>query len=235
MALLSCRNLVLSYENHVVCSGITFDVNSGDYLCIVGENGSGKSTLVKALLALKPLNGGEIILGDGLKRREIGYLPQQSNAMRDFPASVKEVVISGCLNSRGLRPFYSAKENDIAENNMKRLDILDLAKKSYRELSGGQQQRVLLARALCATSRLLLLDEPVSGLDPLVTAEMYRLIKSINEDGITVIMVSHDIRCAVRDASHILHLNNVPLFCGRTSDYIQSEVGRRFIGGDCNV
>jgi len=235
MALISCRDLVLSYENHVVCSELCFDVNPGDYLCIVGENGSGKSTLIKALLSLKPINGGEIVFGDGLKRTEIGYLPQQSNAMRDFPASVKEVVISGCLNSRGLRPFYSLKEHELAEKNMKRLDISELAKRSYRELSGGQQQRVLLARALCATSRMLLLDEPVSGLDPLVTAEMYRLIKSINDDGITIIMVSHDIHSAARDASHILHLNNVPLFFGKTEDYVTSEVGRRFLGGSLNV
>nr|MBQ4318444.1 ABC transporter ATP-binding protein [Clostridia bacterium] len=235
MALISCRDLVLSYENHVVCSELSFDVNSGDYLCIVGENGSGKSTLIKALLALKQINGGSITFGDGLKRTEIGYLPQQSNAMKDFPASVREVVVSGCLNSRGLRPFYSRKETELAEENMRRLDILDLKKKSYRELSGGQQQRVLLARALCATSKLLLLDEPVSGLDPLVTAEMYKIIEKLNSDGITIIMVSHDIFSSVRYASHILHLNNKPMFFGTTEDYAKSEIGQRFLGGERNV
>jgi len=232
MALISCRDLVLSYENHVVCSELSFDVNSGDYLCIVGENGSGKSTLIKALLSLKQINGGSITFGDGLKRTEIGYLPQQSNAMKDFPASVHEVVISGCLNSRGLKPFYSKREKALAEENMRRLDIIDLKKKSYRELSGGQQQRVLLARALCATSKLLLLDEPVSGLDPLVTAEMYRIIKALSDDGITVIMVSHDIFSAVKYSTHILHLNNKPMFFGLTSEYAESEIGKRFLGGE---
>ena len=235
MALISCRDLVLSYENNVVCSELSFDVNTGDYLCIVGENGSGKSTLIKALLSLKQINGGSVTFGDGLKRTEIGYLPQQSNAMKDFPASVGEVVISGCLNSRGMMPFYSKRERIISEENMHRLEIFDLRKKSYRELSGGQQQRVLLARALCATSKLLLLDEPVSGLDPLVTGEMYRIIKRLSDDGITIIMVSHDIKSAVKYSSHILHLNHKPMFFGTTSDYVASDVGRLFLGGERNV
>ncbi len=235
MALISCRELILSYDSHVVCSDLSFEVNAGDYLCIVGENGSGKSTLVKALLSLKHINGGSVEFGDGLRRNEVGYLPQQSDAMRDFPASVREVVMSGCLNSRGILPFYSKSDVSRAEEHMKRLDIYGIRNKSYRELSGGQQQRVLLARALCATSKILLLDEPVSGLDPIVTAEMYRLISQINADGITVVMVSHDIAASVKYASHILHLAHRPLFFGSTADYVKSEVGMRFIGGESNA
>ncbi len=204
MALIKTENLTLSYENMTVIKDLSFEVNSGDYLCIVGENGSGKSTLVKALLSLKKPVDGSITFGDGLLQREIGYLPQQTNAQRDFPASVSEVVISGCLNSRGIRPFYSSRERKIAAENMERLGITDLKKRSYRELSGGQQQRVLLARALCATKKLLLLDEPVSGLDPMVTAELYEFISRINKTGVTVIMVTHDMTAALKYASHIL-------------------------------
>ena len=178
--LIKVENLTLSYENMTVVKDLSFTVESGDYLCIVGENGSGKSTLVKSLLSLKKPVGGEITFGGGLRRNEIGYLPQQTGAQHDFPASVGEVVISGCLNSMGFRPFYTDRERKKAAENMERLSISDLKKRSFRELSGGQQQRVLLARALCATSKLLLLDEPVSGLDPMVTAEMYELSRDGN-------------------------------------------------------
>ena len=197
MAQLSCVNLTLGYEGKSILSGINFEVNAGDYLCILGENGSGKSTLMKTLLGLHSPMGGTIKTSDGLNIREIGYLPQQTVVQRDFPASVREIVISGCQGKCGIRPFYNKAEKALAENNMKRLGIENLAKRCYRELSGGQQQRVLLARALCATGKMLLLDEPVSGLDPKVTADMYDLIKKLNNDGITVIMISHDIRAAV--------------------------------------
>lgn len=230
MALITCQNVSLSYESNIVLSELSFTVNSGDYLCIVGENGSGKSTLIKALLSLKSIGKGSVLMSDGLLQTEIGYLPQQTNAQKDFPASVWEVVLSGCLNNRGLRPFYSVNEKEKARSNMKKLGVLDLERQSYRELSGGQQQRVLLARALCATKKLVLLDEPVSGLDPMVTNELYQLIKEINSEGITVIMVSHDVVSAVKYASHILHLQNKPLFFGATSDYIKSEAGKRFLG-----
>jgi zinc transport system ATP-binding protein len=232
MALISCENVSLSYENNIVLRDLSFSVDSGDYLCVVGENGSGKSTLIKALLSLKNISAGRISFGDGLRRNEIGYLPQQTGAQRDFPAGVYEVVLSGCLNGRGMSPFYTKAEKMRALENMERLDILPLKKRCYRELSGGQQQRVLLARALCATRKLLLLDEPVSGLDPVVTAEMYELIKGINRSGITVIMVSHDIESACRYASHILHLQGRPLFFGKTGDYVASDAGRRFLGGE---
>jgi len=231
MALLECRDVSLSYENHLVLSDLSFAVNAGDYLCIVGENGSGKSTLVKALLSLKAPAKGEIVMDEGLLQKEIGYLPQQTDLQKDFPASVWEVVLSGCLNSRGNRPFYATAEKETARGNLQKLGIADLKSRSYRELSGGQQQRVLLARALCATTKLILLDEPVAGLDPVVTGEFYGLIRRINGEGITVIMVSHDVESAVKYASHILHLHNKPLFFGSTADYLQSGAGRQFLGG----
>ncbi len=229
MALLTCRNVALGYEGAKVVEGLSFAVEPGDYLCIVGENGSGKSTLMKTILRLKAPLDGQILTGDGLKQTEIGYLPQQTVVQKDFPASVREIVRSGCLSRCGLRPFYAREEKQLAEENMEKMGITALAKRCYRELSGGQQQRVLLARALCATRKLLLLDEPVAGLDPKVTADMYALIRRLNrEDGITVIMISHDIAAAVRYASHILHIGHKPLFFGTVDGYLDSPVGKVF-------
>lgn len=230
MAILTCRDLTLGYEGKKVVEGLTFTVESGEYLCIVGENGSGKSTLMKTILRLKAPLSGQISTGDGLKQTEIGYLPQQTVVQKDFPASVREIVLSGCLNRCGFRPYYSREEKALAEMNMGKMGIASLAKRCYRELSGGQQQRVLLARALCATRKLLLLDEPVAGLDPKVTAEMYALIEKLNHDeGITVIMISHDIAAATRYASHILHISSKPLFYGTTADYLQTPIGKAFV------
>ncbi len=232
MPQLTCKNLTLGYDGNVIVEDLNFDVNAGDYLCIVGENGSGKSTLMRTILKLKAPISGRILTGDGLKQNEIGYLPQQTAVQKDFPASVYEIVLSGCLNKCGLRPFYSKKEKELAMENMEKMGIADLSKHCYRELSGGQQQRVLLARALCATTKMLLLDEPVSGLDPKVTAEMYELIAKLNrEDGITVIMISHDIGAAVKYASHILHICHKPLFYGKTADYLSSNVHCLFTEG----
>ncbi|MPM47295.1 Zinc import ATP-binding protein ZnuC [bioreactor metagenome] len=232
MALLTIENASLGYDGAVVAQGLSFTVHQGDYLCIVGENGSGKSTLVRALLGLHPLLSGTVSRGEDLKAGEIGYLPQQTQAQKDFPASVEEIVLSGCLNRCGLRPFYSGQERRLARQNMERLGISQLARACYRELSGGQQQRVLLARALCAARSLLLLDEPSAGLDPMVSAQMYALIEEINRrDGITVLMVSHDLACAVKYASHILHLRHGQAFFGPVEEYRQSAVGRAFLAG----
>lgn len=231
MALISCENISLAYEGKTIVSDINFKVNKGDYLCIAGENGSGKTTLMKALLGLKKPASGKIIFGDGLTKKDIGYLPQQTEIQRDFPASVKEIVMSGCVGKSGLRPFYSKTEKMTAEKNMEILGIKELSKKCYRELSGGQQQRVLLARALCATEKLLILDEPVAGLDPVVTGEMYSLIDTLNKKHeITVIMVSHDISETLKYASHVLHIGNTPLFYGTSEDYLKSPVCRTFTG-----
>ena len=228
MALLTVQDLSLGYGSRTIAEGLCFAVNAGDYLCIVGENGSGKTTLMKTLLRLQEPMGGQILNGDGLRRNEIGYLPQQTIVQKDFPATVREIVLSGCQGRCGRRPFYGKKEKRLAEENMERMGISALAGRCYRELSGGQQQRVLLARALCATKKVLLLDEPVSGLDPKVTAEMYSLIRALNGDGITIIMISHDIAAAVRYASHILHLGQT-VFYGTRKEYLESEAGRLFL------
>jgi zinc transport system ATP-binding protein len=232
MALITCQNASFGYEGNVAVSGLNFKVRSGDYLCIVGENGSGKSTLIKGLLRLIQPLGGKVMMGDGLKANEIGYLPQQTAAQKDFPASVYEVVLSGRLSARGFRPFYTSRDKKTALENCKRLGIENLQHRCYRELSGGQQQRVLLARALCATRKLLLLDEPVAGLDPMVTEDLYRMIDEINkETGLTIMMVSHDIRSAVKYSNHILHLRGTQVFYGKTADYLASEIGKEFLGG----
>lgn len=228
MAQLTCENVSLGYDNKTILSNLSFSVNSGDYLCIVGENGSGKSTLMRTMLGLQKPMSGEISLGDGLKKCEIGYLPQQTDVQKNFPASVKEIVLSGCQARAGLRPFYNNQEKEMAANAMKKMRIEEFSKRCYRELSGGQQQRVLLARALCATQKILLLDEPVSGLDPRVTAEMYELISGLNKEGITIIMISHDIDVAISEASHILHICDKPFF-GTKEEYLKSELGSKFI------
>ena len=235
MAQLICQDLCVGYDGKAVLQDLSFAVFSGDYLCIVGENGSGKSTLMKTILGLQQPVRGRILTLDGLRKNEIGYLPQQTQGQKDFPASVREIVLSGCQGRCGSRPFYNKEEKQLAADAMEKMQIAQLAKRCYRELSGGQQQRVLLARALCATRKMLLLDEPVSGLDPKATAEMYALIEKLNrEDGITVIMISHDIAAAVKYASHILHIGDA-VFFGTKTEYLQSPQGRLFAaekGGD---
>lgn len=228
MALLTVRNLSLGYDSHIIAENLNFSVNKGDYLCIVGENGSGKTTLMKTLLNLREPVRGQILFGDGLKKNEIGYLPQQTAVQKDFPASVREIVLSGCQGRCGLRPFYNREEKRLSEENMARMGISELANRCYRELSGGQQQRVLLARALCATRKALLLDEPASGLDPKVTAEMYGLIAGLNREGITIIMITHDIAAAVRYTTHILHIG-AAVFCGTRDEYLESDIGKLFM------
>lgn len=228
MALIEAKDLSLGYDSQVLAAGLSFKVEPGDYLCIVGENGSGKSTLVKTLLGLVEPLSGEVSFGDGLRKNEIGYLPQQTAVQRDFPASVREIVLSGRQGRAGFRPFYGAEDRRTASEAMRRMGIEALSEKSYRDLSGGQQQRVLLARALCATRRLLLLDEPVSGLDPLAAREMYGLIGELSESGISVVMVSHDIASAVRRASHVLHMGEY-VFFGTRAEYAASSAGRFFM------
>lgn len=224
-----CRNAALGYEGSVVVEELDFTVREGDYLCILGENGSGKSTLIKTLLGLRSVMSGSIEWVGGFSSRDIGYLPQQTPVQRDFPASVREIVLSGCLSKLGWRPFFRAEEKKLAADNMARFGITDLADSCYRDLSGGQQQRVLLARALCATSKMLLLDEPVTGLDPRAQIELYELIARLNSDGISIIMVSHDIS-AIKYATNILHIGSRrQLFFGAREDYVTSKAGRSFL------
>ena len=233
MAQLICHHLSVGYDSKAVLTDLNFEVNEQDYLCIVGENGAGKSTLMKTILGLQKPVEGRIMVGDGLAQNEIGYLPQKNEEQKGFPASVYEVVLSGRLNGRGWKPFYRKEDKEAAAEKMEMLGITDLARQCFRDLSGGQQQRALLARALCATKSLLLLDEPVTGLDPIVTGEFYDLIRKINqESNIAVVMVSHDIETAVENASHILHLQETVRFFGTAEDYRKSRIGKKFLGGE---
>lgn len=222
MKLIECKDLCMKYEGITAFDGLTFSVDEGDFLCIVGENGSGKSTLIKGLLGLKKHSGGTIEFS-GVKPKEIGYLPQQTAAQKDFPATVWEVVLSGCLNRNSYFPFYTKENKERAKTEIGRMKIEGIVNKSYRDLSGGQQQRVLLARALCATEKLLLLDEPVSGLDPIVTSEMYEVIHELNHSGVTVIMVTHDIHNAVHYGNMILNMSRNDYFFGTSDDYIKTD------------
>ncbi len=229
MRLIHCENVSLAYEGKTVVENLCMEVHAGDYLCIVGENGSGKTTLMRALLGLKKSAGGSITFENGITHRDIGYMPQQAAAKEDFPATVLEVVRSG-LRGSTWRPFFTAAEKARLQKALALLEIEDITGCAFRELSGGQQQRVLLARAMCATEKLLLLDEPVAGLDPTMTKQLYALIQKLHKNGITVIMISHDIPAAAQYATHILHLQHEPLFFGTAAAYVGSDAGKRFLG-----
>ena len=233
MKLIECKKLSIGYGNKVVCKNINFVVNKGEYLCLIGENGSGKSTLLKTILGLNKAVSGKIIFDKDFSSKTIGYLPQQSDMQKDFPATVMEVVMSGFLGKIGFRPFYKREEKMKAEKIMEELDIKDLAKKSYKELSGGQQQRVLLARALCATDELLVMDEPVNGLDARAIKKFYALIKKLNvENGLTIIMVSHNIDKVIDYASNIVYLRDEMAFAGTKEDFLSSDYAKYFKLGD---
>lgn len=224
MELIRFENLSLRYGNRVLFKDLNFSIYEGDYFCIAGENGSGKTTLMNAILGMKEPAEGKITISNDIKTG-IGYLPQQKSLQKDFPASVYEVVISGFQKKRGFRPFYNNKEKEIADKNMKRLGILDIKKQCFSELSGGQQQRVLISRALCATDKIILLDEPVTGLDKETTEEMYKIINELNDAGVTIVMISHDASATIRYASRVLHLGN-KVFIGTNEDY------KKYIRGD---
>lgn len=231
--MLKVENLCVSISGTDVLENISFSVQKGEYISIVGENGSGKSTLIKAILGQVPKKSGTVSFSE--KVGKIGYLPQQIQ-IKNFPASCYEVVLSGCINSLGYKPFFTKKEKEFALKNMKRLNIENLAKKKFEHLSGGEKQRVLLARAMCAGENMLILDEPVTGLDPLVTEDMYKAIKTLNEEkGITILMVSHDIPQAAKYSSKILHLGKTVRFFGTSEEYISSEIGIHFTGRCCHV
>lgn len=227
--LLACRDVSLGYEGQALLTGLNLSIREGDYLCVVGENGSGKSTLMKGLLGLLPPMQGEILRSPELRRGAVGYLPQQTQAQKDFPATVYEVVLSGCLNQKGFRFFYTAAQKSAALMNLGKLGILELKDRCYRELSGGQQQRVLLARALCAASRLLILDEPITGLDPAAAQDLYKTLDYLNRsEGMAVVMVTHDLGAALQHARTVLHIGRRSIFCGSAEEYLRSPEGRRF-------
>ena len=231
--LLKCEHVDFGYENQDAVIDVSLEVSTGDYICIVGENGSGKSTLMKGILGLLKPTEGKIEISKELKKAGIGYLPQQTAAQKDFPATVFEVVISGCLGKRGKRPFYSPKEKQTALSNLERLGIADLKKSCFRDLSGGQKQRALIARALCATDKLLILDEPITGLDPSAIQDFYNIIRKLNrEEQVAILMVSHDMANIVRQAGKILHLQQKALFWGTVQDYLKSGIGNQFLGGE---
>lgn len=231
--ILTCTNISMKYESAYALKDVSFGVDQCDYLCVVGENGSGKTTLMKIILGLIRPDSGTVQYRS-FKQSEIGYLPQQTAVQKDFPASVYEVVLSGCLN-RHKAPFYTKRDKMLARENLKRLNAESYMNKSYRDLSGGQQQRVLLARALCATEKILLLDEPVTGLDPMMATELYELLAKLNKQGLTIIMISHDIKSAVQYGNKILHLSTEPLFFGTTEDYLQCDIGIRMTGGEAHA
>ena len=221
MPLLSFKNLAIGYENTVVLENLSFDIEQGDYIAIIGENGAGKSTLLKTMLGLIPPLEGEIVFNKEVKKTEIGYLPQQTLAQRDFPASVWEVVLSGCLAKNGIRPFYTKEDKALAESNIEKMGLKEMRNRCYRELSGGQQQRVLLARALCSSNKILVLDEPVTAVDPKVTNQLYEIVNSLNQEGITIIMISHDLH-VLKYANKVLHIGRNTYF-GDKDSYFKSQ------------
>ncbi len=235
MSYITCEGLTLAYEGRIIVKDLDFTVNAGDYICIVGENGSGKTTLVRTLVGLKKPASGTIVFGDGIGKRDVGYVPQNILSGRDFPATVYEVVSTGLLGRMGLRPFFTKDEKQRICDAMERLDIADIRDRCFRELSGGQRQRVQLARALLSAEKLLILDEPASGLDPVITKQLYEIIRDLNKtDGVTVLMVSHDIKSAVNNATKILHIDKDSNFFGTSDEYREHKMGKHFLGCTCD-
>jgi len=226
MAQIICNNVTVAYEKEKVIDNVSFEIEQGDYVSIVGENGSGKSSIVKAILGLVSLKSGKVLFGEDCKRSHIGYISQQNPNYKSFPASVYEVVLSGCLSSKGIMPFYSKKLKDTAKEYMELLGVDEFANKNFKDLSGGQKQRVMLARALCATDKILFLDEPVTGLDPVAILEFYEIINNLNKTkGITIIMITHDTQNALNYSNKILHLyrDSSKYFFGTKEDYMKHE------------
>ena len=225
--LIVCRDVSLGYEGQTVLSHLDLIIRDGDYLCIVGDNGSGKSTLLRGLLGLLAPQAGEILRAPELERGAVGYLPQQTRAQRDFPATVFEVALSGCLNQKGSRFFYTRAQKSQTLMNLGKLGVLEWKDKCYRELSGGQQQRVLLA--LCAAGRLLILDEPITGLDPAAAQDLYKTLDYLNRtEHMAIVMVTHDLAPALRSAKTVFHIGQRGTFLGTVADYLASPQGRRF-------
>jgi len=233
MKIIECKKLNIGYADKLVCSNITFSVEKGQYVCIIGENGSGKSTLIKTILGLnKPLNG-RVVFGGHFNKSHVGYLPQQTEFQKDFPATVREIVMSGFLGRMGFRPFYNKVEKEKCNKILSQLGATDYQDKSFKDLSGGQQQRVLLARALCATDELLVLDEPTNGLDARAIRHFYELIDKLNRDnGLTVVMVTHSVENVIKYATHVVYLKDTMEFAGAKEEFLNSEYAKYFKLGE---
>lgn len=236
MSLISTSNLTLAYDGVEVVKNLNIQIDSGDYVCIIGENGSGKSTLAKAILGLIRPVSGKIEFADNESRSNIGYLPQQTNVQKDFPASVQEIVMSGFIGKLSVFPFYKKSQKNKADEILKTLGIYHIKKQCYNKLSGGMQQRVLLARALCAAQNILILDEPVASLDPIITSEFYDIIDKLNkQNNITVIMISHDTAAVEKYATKVIHLSDSSYIFDTAQNYMASEYGKKYIGGESNA
>ena len=228
--MIKLENLTIGYDNQIILKDVNLSINEGEYVCILGANGSGKSTLLKTVLGLiKPLTG-KIIID---KKTSIGYVPQAKMLQQDFPATVNEIVMSGCLKKMKWRPFYTKKERDLANKNMKLLQISSLKNKSFSELSGGQQQRALIARALCATNKVLFLDEPFTALDGYGALKLYGILKKLNRDEhVTIVVISHDVDTILRYASHVIHVDETIVFDGTKEEYLESSFMKEYKGGN---
>lgn len=205
MNLINIKNLTFRYESRDdedTLKNVSLSVNEGDFLCIVGENGSGKSTLIKCIVGLNKVPEGKITL-----KEKLGYLPQKTEIQANFPASIEEVVLSGTISNNIKKIWYTKQDKEKANEIMKELDIYTIRKRCFRDLSGGQQQRVLIARAMCATNNLIVLDEPTNGLDPSIARKIYSTLKALNKKrNLTIVMVSHDVERAVKYATRVIEI-----------------------------
>lgn len=189
--ILEVKNLKVSYNSHTAIENVSFKINQGEYIALVGENGSGKSTLIKAIMGLKKEDEGEVKFD--LDLSEVSYLAQTDLKGIDFPATSKEIIMTGC-QKRGKLPFYTKQDKENFKQVVQELKIEDLINKRIGDLSGGQKQRVLLARSLIRNPKMIILDEPQTGLDVNITKELYKILEKLNkEKNVTIMMATHDL------------------------------------------
>lgn len=220
-AIITAQHLTLAYGENAVITRANFCINQGEFVCVVGANGSGKSTLIRAMLGLIKPRFGHIIYGDEVDQSTIGYLPQEAKIDQFFPATVREIVLSGALGRMGHRPFYSRSDRTDADRALSRLGLAKLAGRSFASLSGGQKQKVLLARALVATSKLLILDEPSNNLDHASRQEFYRILQDLHADGLTIIMITHDLDADDLIGDHVLSIMSGEVTKSATATYLK--------------
>lgn len=224
MAILTAKKVKIGFGENVVIKDASFSLDEGDFACVVGTNGSGKSTLIKAILGLiKPMSG-TIEYGEGLTQTTIGYLPQETRPDANFPATVEEIVLSGCLGHMKMRPFYCHKEHEHVRESLRTLGIDELAKASFMKLSGGQKQKVLLARSLSATKKLLILDEPSNNLDYKSRKDFYKTLKKLNsEQGLTIIMITHDLDADDLIGNKVVAISDGVAKIAATAEYLEGR------------